>query len=230
MHEENPGLAMARLVPVVRTGANAAGMAEAMAGMSRVLAKLARGEELGSPEEEGIFPRARRNTQAGVSGAERAVDMLLAKLAGRPYRSEVARPLVTELTPAAAVLDLEHARVALVTTGGVVPRGNPDRIESNNATHYAVYQFDGLQELDPAQFECFHSGFDTTYANLDPDRVVPLDAMRELEAAGRFGSLHDRWFVTTGNLTAIRRAEAFGRAIAAELTREGVQAVVLTAT
>ena len=43
-----------------------------------------------------------------------------------------------------------------------------------------------------------HAGFDTTAANADPNRLVPLDAARALERAGPFGALHDAFYTTSG--------------------------------
>ena len=48
--------------------------------------------------------------------------------------------------------------------------------------------------------------------------------------AGRIGALHERYYSTVGNGTAVASAAAFGQAIAAELREAGVQAVILTST
>ena len=91
MHEENPGVAAADgAVPIAATAVNVAGMREALPRMARLAEALASGRELGPPAEEGYLPRGfRRNEIAEKPGAERAVDLLLAKLAGET-RSEVA--------------------------------------------------------------------------------------------------------------------------------------------
>ena len=75
-----------------------------------------------------------------------------------------------------------------------------------------------------------HAGFDTTAANADPNRLVPLDAVRELEAEGRIGSLHDMFFTTSGVDTPVATSAKFGREIAEELRDAGVEAVILTGT
>ncbi len=52
--------------------------------MAALAARLAAGEELGTPEDEGYLPRGlRRNERPSRTGAERAIDLLLAKLARR---------------------------------------------------------------------------------------------------------------------------------------------------
>jgi glycine reductase len=79
-------------------------------------------------------------------------------------------------------------------------------------------------------YQSVHGGFDTTIANLDLNRLVPLDAIRELEAQGRIGKLHDVFYTTTGVDTPVAAAAKFGQEIAADLHAAAVQAVILTGT
>jgi len=60
--------------------------------------------------------------------------------------------------------------------------------------------------------------------------LVPLDAARELESRGAFGSLHDAFYTTSGVDTPVATAAKFGQEIAAELLEAKVGAVVLTGT
>ena len=46
-----------------------------------------------------------------------------------------------------------------------------------------------------------HGGYDQTYANEDPDRVLPVDVMRNLEKEGKIGKLYDYYYATVGNGT-----------------------------
>jgi hypothetical protein len=73
MHPENPGVdAYRKTVYIVETKGTTAGMREAALKMSRLVLKLVKGEPLGSPEEEGYFPRGiRRNFFADETGAVR---------------------------------------------------------------------------------------------------------------------------------------------------------------
>src|SRR5439155_1250136 len=77
-----------------------------------------------------------RNVVAGAVAADRAVAMLLDKLAARPFASEVPRPAFPHVPAPRLIKTLEGATIALVTDGGLVPRGNPDGIEALNATRY----------------------------------------------------------------------------------------------
>ena len=79
-------------------------------------------------------------------------------------------------------------------------------------------------------YESVHAGFDTTAANADPNRLVPLDAARELERRGSFGSLHEAFYTTSGVDTPVATAAKFGQEIAAELRDADVGAVILTGT
>jgi glycine reductase complex component B subunit gamma len=230
MHGENPGVAAAEgRVLIVPTAVNVAGMRDALPRMARLAEALLSGRELGSPAEEGHLPRGfRRNALAEKPGAERAIDLLLGKLAGET-RSEVASGF-DRVPPPEPVQDLGEALVALVTEAGCVPQGNPDRLPSIRAQGWLRYPLLDEQGLAPERYESVHGGFDVSLANEDPNRLVPLDTVRELERAGRIGRVHDAFYTTTGNGTPVAAATRFGREIAGELRDAGVQAVLLSGT
>lgn len=226
MHPENPAVDVYRRdVLIVPTAADVLGMESALATLARFALRLARGGELGPAEEEGYLPRRRRNVFDTRTGAERVVSMLCDRLRGRPVRTELPLPVFDPVPPAPPVRDLAAVRLAVVTTGGVVPPGNPDRLESWRASRWARYPLDEV-----GRFTCVHGGFDNHLVRQDPKRVVPVDALRELEREGRIGSLYPDVFVTVGNVAPIDRARRFGQEIAAALHAADVQAVLLTAT
>ena len=230
MHEDNPGVgATDGKALVVPTAVNVAGMRDALPRMGSLAGALASGRELGSPEEEGYLPRGfRRNRLDEKPGAERAVELLLAKLAGET-RSEVASGF-DRVEPPAPVKDLSQALVALVTEAGCVPQGNPDRLPTIRAQGWLRYSLAGKASLGSGEYESVHGGFDVTLANEDPNRLVPLDTARALEAEGRLGRIHDAFYTTTGNGTPVAASTRFGQEIAGELTEAGVQAVLLSGT
>ena len=43
---------------------------------------------------------------------------------------------------------LSKATIALVTSGGIVPKGNPDHIESSSASKYGKYDIEGFDRLN----------------------------------------------------------------------------------
>ena len=232
MHEENPGVELYhRDVYVVRTGASAREMAAALGAMLRLARKLLAGEPLGRPEAEGYFPRGQVVLEmAEHTAARRAVDMLLAKLGGTPFQSEIRLPKFSTTPAPPPVPDLSRAVVALVTDGGLVPKGNPDQVEPRAATKFGVYPIGSADALDAEQYDVTHAGYDNTSVRQDPNRLVPLDVARELEREGRIGRLHDHFISTTGVGTPLDRSRQLGRDIAAHLKDAGVEAVILTST
>lgn len=73
--------------------------------------------------------------------------MLIKKLNDKPYVTEYPMPNFDRVEPNPAVKDLAHAKIALVTSGGIVPKGNPDHIESSSASHYGSMILQELQIL-----------------------------------------------------------------------------------
>lgn len=231
MFKENPAVELASGMYIVSTADSARKMKDAMKPLSMLALKLARGEEIGFPEEEGYLPRGvRRNYFAEKTGAVRAVDMLLRKLKGEPFETEYQIPSFDRVAPSPAVKDLSKATIAMVTSGGIVPKGNPDRIASSSASNFGEYSLEGLDSLTRDMFETAHGGYDPTYANSEPGRVLPLDALRHLENEGIIGSLHNLYYTTVGNGTSVGNSREFGSEIAKRLKSAGVTAVILTST
>jgi glycine reductase len=232
MHEENPGVDLSRRhVYIVRTGGDPSRMLDEARRVVALGLKLARREPIGAPSAEGYFARGlARNVLAQDNAAERATAMLLAKLAGRAVASEVPLPTFAPVPAPPRLRDMRQATIALVTDGGLVPRGNPDGIEPLAATRYGAYSITGLGRLDPAQYDNVHRGYDTTYVKQDPHRLVPVDVARELEQAGAVGKLHEVVYSTTGVATTLAHSQRMGREIAAQLKAAGVDGVILTST
>jgi glycine reductase len=230
MHPESPGVAAAEgSAYIVPTSTNVAGMREALPKLAALARRLAAGEELGGPEQEGYLPRGlRRNEQAEQTGAARAIELLLAKLAGET-RTEVGAAF-DRVAPPPPVADLRRAKLALVTEAGCVPQGNPDGLPAIRAHAWLRYSLPAEGTLAAGRYESVHGGFDVTAANADPNRLVPLDAVRELLDAGRIGSLHDAFYTTTGNGTPVAASTKFGQEIGEELREHGVEAVLLSGT
>ena len=232
MYDENPGVDMFKSKTIImKTKDSAAGMRKAVAAMAPVALRMAKGEELGSAAAEGYFPTGiRKGLFEEKRGSARAVDMLLKKLAGEEFETEYPMPQFDRVQPNPAVADLAHAKVALVTSGGIVPKGNPDHIESSSASHYGKYDIEGVQVLTDKTYETAHGGYDPVYANADPNRVLPVDVMREFEKEGRIGELSHYYYATVGNGTAVASAKKFADTFSKELIADGVQAVILTST
>ncbi len=232
MYIENPGVDMYRKdLFIVETGNSAAAMRKAVPAVSKLGLKMLNNEAIGSPSEEGYIERGVRvNYFADKIGAERAVDMLVKKLKGEEFKTEYPMPVFDNVEPGKAIVDLSKAKIALVTSGGIVPKGNPDKIESSSASKYGKYDIDGVMDLTEATYETAHGGYDPVYANEDSDRVLPVDVLRDLEKEGVIGELHRYFYTTTGNGTSVNNSRAFADEFAQELLADGVDAVILTST
>lgn len=231
MYEENPGADLKNSVLMVATTNSAAGMRKAAPVMAKLAMKLMKGEALGASCEEGYMPNGiRKNFFEAERGSKRAVDMLLAKLADKPFTTEYPMPSFDRVAPNKAIKDLSKATIALCTSGGIVPKGNPDHIESSSASHYGEYNIAGVDKLTEATYETAHGGYDPVYANEDPNRVLPVDVLREFEKEGKIGKLHDYFYTTVGNGTAVASAKAFAAEYAQKLLSAGVDAVIMTST
>jgi betaine reductase len=232
MYEENPGADLYKKeVYIVKTGNSAAKMREALPALGKLAKKLARGEVVGSPAEEGYLARGiRKNVFHQQRGSARAVDMLLKKLKGEPFVTEYPMPVFDRVTPRPAIKDMKKARIALVTSGGIVPKGNPDRIESSSASKFGRYDLTGVNNLDKNTYETAHGGYDPVYANEDADRVLPVDVMRQLEKEGVIGELHSVYYATVGNGTSVANAKKYAHAIGEELKQANIDGIILTST
>ncbi len=232
MYIENPGADMFKKeLYIVETANSAAGMRKALPKIASLATKLAKGEEIGSPEEDGYIQKGVRvNYFAEERGSKRAVDMLIKKIKGEDFTTEYPMPNFDRVEPNPAVKDLSKCTIALCTSGGIVPKGNPDRIESSNATKYGEYSIEGVTDLTEAEWETAHGGYDPSYANDDSDRVLPVDVLRDLEKEGVIGKLHNKFYTTVGNGTAVASSKAFAAEYAQKLIADGVDAVIMTST
>jgi len=232
MFGENPGVdGFKQDVYILETGDSAATMRTAAPVLAKFTLKLAKNEEIGAPTCEAYFPRGiRKNVFAEERGSKRAVDMLVAKLKGEEFVTEYPMPHFDNVAPAPAIKDMPKTKVALVTSGGICPKGNPDRIESSSASKYGKYDIDGLNAFCANCAETAHGGYDPVYANQDANRVLPLDVLRDMEKEGKIEKLHKYYYTTVGNGTSVASSKAYAAEIAAELVNDGVQAVILTST
>ncbi len=236
MFPENPGVEVYRgqkpevmfLVPTART---VSGMAEALSRMAALALRAGSGTPLGTPDEEGFLPRGIRTpVTVEKTGARRAVEMVVAKVKGLPFRTEAPLGSYPVVPPAPPLKRLAGSRLALVTTSGVVPKGNPDRFKTHVNTTWAKYSIAGMQRLEGGKWEAVHGGYNTEFMTRNPHLGVPLDALRELEREGVFGSLFPTYYVVPGNQVQVRDAHRMAGEMAKEMVEGGVEGVLLVAT
>jgi betaine reductase len=231
MYEENPALDIYRRDAfIVPTGKSAAKMRDAAQNMADLAFCLLEGRE---PPKESYFTRGIRKTVSlEATGAVRAVDMLVASLENRAVTTELPLPSFEKVDPAPPVEDLRKTLIVLGTEGGVIPIDNPDRIEMSMATKYGRYSVAGMATMDPSIFTVAHGGYDNAYTKADPNRLVPLDVMRELAEEGAVGQVGELFYTTAGNATSVENATRFGRDIARDIREQfkGQVGVVFTST
>ena len=232
MYAENPGTEIYRKdCYIVKTKDSAASMRASVKTMSDLIKKILSTDEIPTADKDNYFSRGKKkNVFLEKNGAERAVDMLLDKMIGRAFKTELDFPSYEKVKPAKPIADLKTAKLALVTDAGLTDKENSYRLESARASKYIELSIEGRNNLSPNDFCSVHGGFDPTYANTRPDVLVPLDIVRELQNEGKFASLHEIIYSTTGNGTSIKNSQQFGSEIASKLLETGVQGVLLTST
>ena len=236
MNDENPGVEMYhKQLYIFKGGASAAAMKKDMEAMAKFGKKLLMGETLLPAASEGYFGRGVRDQvwlDPPMKATDRVIDMLLKKIKGELFVTELPIPKsdMAPIAPAIKTEDLAKMQVALVTSGGIVPIGNPDRIQSASATKWGKYDITGMEVLKHGEFMTIHAGFDPAAANDDPNVIVPLDAMRAYEREGKIGGTYNYFYSTVGTGTTQAEAARMGREIASELLSDGVTAAILTST
>jgi glycine reductase len=232
MHPENPGVESGRPdVLIVPTGASPIEMQSALAAMVRLALKLGSHATLGPAEVEGFLPRGvRRVYVREAPGHVRALDMLAAKLSGRTFRTEVPIHVPERVSPAPPIADLARATIALVTTGGLVRKGNPDKQVASNATRYFRHSVAELQSLTGSDWEAYHSGYFNHIVNKNPNYILPLSFLRDLEQKGEVGRVYPWIYALPGVSTPVAQAKRMGADIARELREGRVDGCLLVAT
>lgn len=232
MHETNPGIEIAKKTTfIIETKDSVRDLKRTLERMVMLSLKILDGQYIGGPTEEGYHPRGIRvNVRREKRGSKRAVEMLLNKLGGKNFETELPMPIFDHVPPAPALQNISESLIAAGTEGGIVPRGNPDKIEAHNASKWCMYSIEEISKLKKEDYEVAHGGYDPVPATQDPNRVLPIDGLRILEKKGLFRKLLEKYFVTVGNVTAVKSAEKYGKEIASMLQNEGVNGVVMTST
>jgi glycine reductase len=242
MHVENAGVVgykgyKDRGVFCLPTSEGVQGMADALSRVAKFVLKLAAGSPIGPATEEGYIPRGIRVTEAtSKTGVDRAIDMLVAKLAGRPYTTEI--PVIREeVTPIAPrITSMKEACLSLVTTSGVVAEGNPEGFKAVSNTRWAKYSIEGFNTMKDGKWDVVHGGYDTVYMEADPNYGVPLDMVRqfetskELEREGEFARLYPFFYSATGVGGVTSVMQRIGKEIARDMRAEGIDGALLVST
>ena len=234
MHKENPGVELYRQdLYVMKGGDNARDMGEDLSRIAAFANKLINNEPLKGAEAEGYFGRGILKQvfhETGALLADRTVDMLVKKLTGQPYETEMKIEEVALVPIAAPLEDTGKAKIALLTSGGIVPVDNPDKIQTSAATRWGRYDISKMDRLEPGVFKSVHGGYDKNFANENPNVVLPLDAAKNLEREGKIGSLYSYFFSTTGNYTNVMESSRMAKEMIEHLKEDEVDGVIYVST
>lgn len=237
MNEENPGVEMWKKdMHVFKGGASAAATRKDVATIVEAVNKFVKGESIGTAEEANFFSRGCRHidfTQIKPASI-RAVDMIVAKTTKQDFVTELPIPKNDLVPIAPPVKDLKTAKIAFVTSGGIVPVDNPDKIQSASATRWGMYDVSKVDSLaigsGDVQYKTIHAGYDPAAADGNPNRVVPLDVLKDMQKEGKIGSVDTHFYSTVGTGTTENEAYRMGLEIAEVLHEHNVDAVLLTST
>jgi betaine reductase len=194
LYSENPGVEMYRSKTfIIETGDSARAMKNALDAMASLSLKLLRKELLGSAKAEGYISRGiRKSFFHEKTGAERAVDMLLKKIRGEAFETELEMPVFKKIPPAAPVRDLSKATIALCTSGGIVPFGNPDHIRVSSAESFGKYDISGLADATPEMTGFVSAGNVNEMIEVPPmDRIIGFPKSIAFLSGGASDSLRE---------------------------------------
>lgn len=232
MHPENPGVERyrqykERKVFLFPTTEVVSGMEKALSSMAQFLSKRIRGEPVQPPHEEGYIPRNFRIDEfKNQTSAVRAVNMLLDRLAGRPFLTEIPVESLEPIPVAPPIQDISKACLAIVSTAGVVPPGNPDGFRGYQNAKWKKYSLDNLNSMLDQNWDVVHGGYNIQFMKKNPNYGVPLDVCREMEREGIFARLYPYYYVVPGARGLISVMHRIGREMFLDMKAQGVDGVI----
>ncbi len=240
MDEQSPGTDIYRKkCYIIKTGNNAREVPQTVAKMARLghallhpddVVRLTSLEYIPDPREYDYFTRGQlRCTYVDRTVAERSVDMIVKKVNGEEFVSEVYPDRFDTFDIPKAVKDLSKAKIAFVSDGGLVYKGNPDHCQTRSNLVWADYDLRTL--MAPGGYEVVHAGYFNDYVNQDPNRLLPLDVIDEDIKAGKLGGISDHYMSMPACTTVSAQCKKNGAEIGEKLKALGdVDAVILTST
>lgn len=229
MYEENPAVELFRKdTYIIKTGIYSSSMKLAVEKMINLGFRLLKGEKIFGAEAEGYIKRDLiLNERCEKNSAQRAIDMLLKKVKGESFISEILPPIFDKVEAAPPIKDIKKAKIAIVTDGGLIPESNPDKLKPNGSTNWGYYDFN---ELISNKHYVIHSGYDGTSVLDNPYRLLPYDALLECVSENKIGSLDEKVYIACGNCASISASKDIGIEMAQKLIERDVQGVILTST
>lgn len=170
-----------------------------------------------------------RNVVMDKTGAGRAIDMILARIAGEPWESEVLFSEYPPLTAAPAVKDVSKAKIALIGVGGLWRKGTA-KFPPVRCDRFAAYNIKGVSTLRSAEWGILHFGYQKDWILADPHRLMALPELRQLEREGRIGKINDTMYCFSGLGNRWGDMKKIGQGILTQLQAEGVDGVIMVST
>ena len=236
MAVSNPALSSYKLykdrkVFIFPTTENVTGMEKALEKISSAVVKLASNYQMGTATAEGYIPRGIRAVEyVDKIAAERAIDMLLLRISGKSFATEIRFDEIMETPVASPVDDLKASKLAIASTAGVYPDGNPHGATSIKNTVWAKYDIGNMETMKETDWMVIHAGITNVFIKENANYAAPLDVAREFEREGLFSALSPSFYSTTGVGGATAEMERIGREMAKDMKSEGVSAVLLVST
>ena len=109
-------------------------------------------------------------------------------------------------------------------------KDNPDNMPYANADRCGAYDTSNYNTLDEGDWIIRHTGYDNSFSNADPNRLVPVDAMRTLEKEGFIGKLHNVYLATTGLIATVENSTKTAKQMVDYVRNHNIDAVILTST
>ncbi len=177
MDEDNVGASLYRKnIYIINSGATIVRMVPTLQRMAALGVKLVRRETIGKPENEGYLPRGiKRNEFAAKPPASAPSTCCWPNCAAMNFIQRSPRHNLPAANRPRRCTNLKSAVIALVTDGGLVPEGNPDKIEPGRPTRFTTIPIAGVNSLDADKYDAVHSGYDTAIRQSRPE---PLGAAR----------------------------------------------------
>lgn len=232
LYAENPGTDLYKdRCYILQTDNRANRMRFFIKDVAKFAKRLIEGDFIGDGKKEGYHGSGPAiDIDYTIPACKRGLDMLLKKYYKQNFYTEVKMPNHEDIPLPVLHKPLNEIKVAVVTDGGLVPAGNPDKMVVTNSVTYNRYTYGEVDRLEAKDYEVRHQGYNNAFVLEDPNRLVPIDALEALKKEGKIGEVFHSYYTTAGVMTPMERGKKFGEGIAKDLLENGVDGVILTST
>jgi len=177
-------------------------------------------------------PAPSKTVKTDKNTAQRAIDMVLAMIAGKEWKPEIVCTTYEPIKASPGIKDPSKAKIAIISGTGLVRRDDETRFTARGAVdgRFSAYSIAGVDWLSPAIWEVNHGGYREDWARADPERLIPMSTWKQLEKEGKIGKVNDTMycFSSLGNTYIGMMKVAEG--LIPRLKADKVDAAVISAT